>query len=223
MGRPPREKTEKTKQLSDRLKELVKEKNEEYQKKAGRTLTITEMASKMQMPQSCFSNFLNDMQTPGADSISKLATFFKVSADYLVGNSDIKSVNLEIQDICERTRLSEKSLNTLMEDPYAPILINALLESEEIESLSRSFRRLLVSIDNYYEDGKTYGFLDKPVAFPILEDEKDGEQILLRDKMEEQGLDAIKFVEYLCRDTFSRFTSSIVGQRSEKENGKESR
>ncbi len=210
MARPRRESSEKTALLSERLKKLKEEKQKDFQMRNSRILTDTEMAAELQIAQSSFSNFIHDVQTPGADSISKLALYFDVSADYLVGNSTVRSRDLEVQDICKKTKLTENALKVLQTNAYAPILINSILESKELNDLSRSFKRLLVSAGIYMEDGIQYGYLEKPTSFPILADEEDEDNITLREKMEEQNMDMVKFCEYLVRDTFDVFTESIV-------------
>ena len=44
----------------------------------------------------------------------------------------------------------------------------------------------------------------------MLVDEADSEKDILQEKMKESNMDVIKFCEYLMRDTFDKFTASIV-------------
>ncbi|HHT7814565.1 TPA: helix-turn-helix domain-containing protein [Streptococcus suis] len=67
--------------LPQRLKELRTE--------AG--LTQKEIAEKIHVGQNSYSNWENGNRKPTAEITSKLADFFKVPIDYLLGNSEIRN------------------------------------------------------------------------------------------------------------------------------------
>lgn len=67
--------------LPQRLKELRTE--------AG--LTQKEIAEKIHVGQNSYSNWENGNRKPTAEITSKLADFFKVPIDYLLGKSDIRN------------------------------------------------------------------------------------------------------------------------------------
>ena len=203
MGRPAREKNEITALMAKRLNILNEEKKRILEKEKGRRVSSTEIAS--------YSEYLRDMQTPSLETINKLANYFHVTVDYLLGSSNVRNPDLYFQAL-DKTKLSDNAIQTLLDYPEALPFINSLLESKELHDLSRSFRRLMIALGKYYEDGKLYDYLEKPTSFPILDDEEDGEKILLREVMEEQNMDTVKFCEYLLRDTFDMFTASIVKQ-----------
>lgn len=54
---------------------------------------------------------------PDIVSLGKIADYFKVSADYLLGRSDIKSIDPlhEIETVCNVTKLSENAVKELIE------------------------------------------------------------------------------------------------------------
>lgn len=61
------------------------------------------------------------------------ADFFGVSSDYLLGLSDVRSPDLDTRSICQKTGLTEKSLETLQTmtfQKHYDMGINALLSSE---------------------------------------------------------------------------------------------
>jgi transcriptional regulator with XRE-family HTH domain len=59
------------------------------------------------------SNWCNDLKTPTIDALAKIASYFKVSADYLLGLSQAQTTNIELKAICEYTGLSEDALESL--------------------------------------------------------------------------------------------------------------
>ncbi|WP_368664498.1 helix-turn-helix domain-containing protein [Streptococcus gallolyticus] len=69
--------------LPQRLKELRKETG----------LTQKEIANQIHVGQNSYSNWENGNRKPTAEITSKLAEFFNVSIDYLLGKTDIKERN----------------------------------------------------------------------------------------------------------------------------------
>lgn len=75
---------------------------------------------------------------PNAENIKKLAEYFGVSSDYLLGLSDVPTTDTTIQAICNRTGLSDDFVSWLSSHKdYAP----------QIEKLSR------LMIDNGFIGG----------------------------------------------------------------------
>ncbi|MBF0819902.1 helix-turn-helix transcriptional regulator [Streptococcus danieliae] len=68
--------------LPQRLKELRTE--------AG--LTQKEIADKLKIGQNSYSNWEKGIRTPIFPTLEKLAEFFNVPTDYLLGNSNIRLV-----------------------------------------------------------------------------------------------------------------------------------
>ncbi len=66
--------------LKDRLKEL----------RADRNLLQKDIASLLNITSSAYGYYEQGKRVPDSDTVKILATFFNVSLDYLLGNSDIK-------------------------------------------------------------------------------------------------------------------------------------
>ena len=56
-------------------------------------LSQVEFAKIMNVTKQCVSNWENDNVVPSIDMLSKLADYFRVSTDYLLGRDDDKIIN----------------------------------------------------------------------------------------------------------------------------------
>lgn len=81
--------------------------------------------------------------------------FFNCSSDYILGLSEVKSVNPTVRGICEATGLSETVVNQLMrtnkgDDSYINEMWNALLESSLFEELPHQWNRYAEQLIELY-------------------------------------------------------------------------
>lgn len=72
------------------------------------------LAAKTKISETNISNNRNATTTIKLPALAKIARELGVSVDYLSGNSDIESINLDVQDICKKTGLSSKAVETLL-------------------------------------------------------------------------------------------------------------
>lgn len=89
--------------FKDRLKELIEE--SEFNQR--------EVAGKIGISKQTISFYVNGKRLPDIDNTYKLCKFFHVSADYLLGLSDVKSFDLDIKAISEKTGLSERAIKEI--------------------------------------------------------------------------------------------------------------
>jgi transcriptional regulator with XRE-family HTH domain len=87
----------------NRLRELRTEKN----------LSLRELAEKLELSYSSVGKYERDEAQPSFDILFKLADFFDVSIDYLIGYTDIRTKELTIQNISKQTGLSENAVREL--------------------------------------------------------------------------------------------------------------
>lgn len=87
----------------NRLRELRTEKN----------LSLRELAEKLELSYSSIGKYERDEAQPSFDILFKLADFFDVSIDYLIGYTDIRTKELTIQNISKQTGLSENAVREL--------------------------------------------------------------------------------------------------------------
>ncbi|WP_373757232.1 helix-turn-helix domain-containing protein [Streptococcus ferus] len=91
-------------------------------------LTQKEIAEKFKIKQPNYQQWESGKRKPSSDTLEKFATFFNVSTDYLLGNTDIKNPNTEIdkEDLKESLR---HSLGYTGEPPT----------EEEVENMANAF------------------------------------------------------------------------------------
>lgn len=90
--------------LHERIKQLRKETG----------LNQKDFAASMDMEQSKYNKWENGKNAPDYDGICSLADRFEVSTDYLLGRTDVKSPDIDIQAICNKTGLSEGAIHKLV-------------------------------------------------------------------------------------------------------------
>lgn len=109
--------------LPQRLKELRTE--------AG--LTQKEIAEQIDVGQNSYSNWENGNRKPTAEITSKLANFFNVSADYLLGKTDLKkSDEIDLSDFELLYRKTSTSLSDEEKVQLESDLKDFLLERERL-------------------------------------------------------------------------------------------
>lgn len=81
-------------------------------------------------------SFYEQMQrVPDIEILKNICKHFGVSSDYLLGLSDVKSVDPELQAVCEYTGLSENSAKLLHDYKIDIDILNFMLENYEIGGL----------------------------------------------------------------------------------------
>lgn len=134
--------------FAKRLGELIKEHN----------LVHEDIAQAIGVTRQGVGKWVKGESVPDVLTVAKLAKFLGVSVDYLAGNSNIKSADVNIQAICEYTGLSEKCVKSIRGYLITPI--NAVLNNpsyedpapiiEDLKSRNKAFSDLLLS-DNFYQ------------------------------------------------------------------------
>lgn len=101
-------KNERTFALSQRLQELIEKKQDE-----DITLSQTQQAKQMNIPHQNFAKYVNNEAECSISTVCKMARYYGLTTDYLLGLTDIKTSDTKIKDICEYTGLSEEAIRQL--------------------------------------------------------------------------------------------------------------
>jgi Predicted transcriptional regulators len=86
-----------------RLRELMEE----------RAVTQKKLADAIGMRPQTVSLYTTGQRAPDVNTLRKMADFFNVSADYLLGRTDVKKPEVTIRAICEYTGLSAEAVAKL--------------------------------------------------------------------------------------------------------------
>ena len=75
--------------------------------------TKKEVADALGMPYNTYSNYESNLREPNSAVLIKIADFYNVSTDYLIGLSNIKSVDTDMQTACKYTGLSDEAMKNI--------------------------------------------------------------------------------------------------------------
>lgn len=108
--------------------------------------TQGELAAACNVARQSVAQWKDGNTKPDIYYLGKIADFFNVSTDYLLGRSDTKSADTDIKMICEYTGLDEeviKQVNELKKlNPDVNQFINNIVLDYRIEELASSVREL---------------------------------------------------------------------------------
>ena len=96
-------------------------------------ISQVEFASAMGVTKQCVSNWENDNVLPSVEMLLRIADYFRVSTDYLLGRSEAVTMSIEgltpaqsthlrqiAQDMCEANRLYSELLSRMRAGKPAP-------------------------------------------------------------------------------------------------------
>lgn len=74
---------------------------------------VKDLVDHLGISHQAISRLMTKQNLPSFETIAGMARFFNVSADYLLGLSDVTTVDTELQAVCEYTGLSEAVVKAL--------------------------------------------------------------------------------------------------------------
>lgn len=162
--------------------------------------TQRELARAIGMRPQTVSLYATGQSNPDIDGLKKIAEFFDVSADWLLGLSDKRSSDIDIRKIADILGLSDLAVQTLQGmaapdnlggDPEVLFALNAMLEAMGSRDEPGEF--ILVDITNY--------LIFKPIA-------------------DEKFTDKLENISNVPRETLSRITNEALKAELLQEIGK---
>ena len=132
-----------------------------------------ELAEKLFVKRQTVSLYLTGQSVPDAIQIRRIAQFFNVSADWLLGLSDVRVQDANTQLICKATGLSADVVDLIskvFENNFISFgvhdLINGIVESDYFPTLLK-----------YYAEALTVSFLNTQYLESDGDNEDDGDKI----------------------------------------------
>lgn len=80
---------------------------------ASHNVKQKELAAVLSVSDNVISYFTKGTRQPNIEQLIKLADFFDVSTDYLLGRTEVQSTDADIKAVCEYTGLDEMAIYTL--------------------------------------------------------------------------------------------------------------
>ena len=232
-----------------KLGKLYKELRQTVKDETGDTISIKALADKIQLASSRISELENNKREMSLTELKAYHKFFNVSFEYLLGETDTKTTNEDVQIACETTGLSEEAIkvirtyrecekNTLSELISFNYCDRNIPDKISFENMKLNFSFVLATIDEYY---KTYiKSLKKCAAYKIgdgnylVDSNCDiGERMKIEKKADELGLAVIDlnskadFDMELLKNCLGSIVSSIgifkyvKGREQDADNNKE--
>ena len=116
--------------LKNRLEELI-----EARQDTDYHYNLVKQCEQMDINYQTFQKYLKGTSQCSAENLVKIANYYKVSVDYLLGLTDISTTNKDLRFVCDYTGLSEKAVTTLKaynESVIYKYIINWLIEQKTV-------------------------------------------------------------------------------------------
>lgn len=113
---------------------------------AQKGTTITALSKTLGISRQAVSQYTDGTGQPNVDKLTMIADYFGVSADYLLGLSDIPTRNETIQGIHKETGLWEEAISSLMvnhhvSDSETVDFVSFLITNGQIPDLVKAIKR----------------------------------------------------------------------------------
>lgn len=95
--------------LKEKLEKLIELKQDEDYKN-----TIPVQAKQIKIPEQTFRKYINGISDCSISNLTKIAKYYNVSTDYLLGLAQEPTADKDLNAVCEYTGLTEKAILTLV-------------------------------------------------------------------------------------------------------------
>lgn len=88
-----------------------------------------ELSAALNIDRGTIAKYETQKRIPSFEHLTAFSEYFNVSTDYLLGLTDNKTTDIEIQSICNKTGLSEKSIDVITElNEYDIMIMSKIIE-----------------------------------------------------------------------------------------------
>jgi DNA-binding XRE family transcriptional regulator len=122
-----------------RLRQLMDTPPKTTQETLAKALNITRQA---------VGNYKSGQSSPDFNTLVKIAKYFNVSTDWLLGISEVQSQNTDLKAVCEYTMLSEAAIEKLLAIKDYPLSLTDIdIAKEKVETFFYEFSKFIESTD----------------------------------------------------------------------------
>ena len=114
-------------------------------------LSLEQMAEKLKVTAQSLSLYERAQRTIHIDLLSEISKQFNVSADYLIGLSDVPSLDTNIQAVCEYTGLSEKAIKMIKQNTEIGEVVLSFSRLEITETNNNFVLNTLLENNDFWE------------------------------------------------------------------------
>lgn len=103
------------------------------QLRTDKGLSLQKIAQDLDVTAQSLSLYEKGQRTINIDLLKRIAEYFGVSSDYLIGLSDVAATNTELKAACDYTGLSEKAVTEIVKnknDPLFFMFLNYVLSTQ---------------------------------------------------------------------------------------------
>ena len=91
---------------------------------------VSKMAEYLNCTPQAINQYKQGTAVPQVEKLIKIASYFNVSTDYLLGLSNVKSTDTELKGVCEYTNLTEKAVKLLNRcDKNKVVVLSKMIEN----------------------------------------------------------------------------------------------
>lgn len=114
-------------------------------------LSILEFAEKCDISRQSMQYYLQGKRMPDSSGLLKICQACSVSADWLLGLSDVRQPSSDMRAVCEYTGLSEEAVTKIrcpeVDNPFGKTL-SRIIEAEEFANLITTYKIYLELVSN---------------------------------------------------------------------------
>ncbi|MCH5300947.1 MAG: helix-turn-helix transcriptional regulator [Ruminococcus sp.] len=166
---------------------------------------------KVKISRASLEYYEKGKRKPDIEILAKLADFYGVSTDYLLGLSDVPTTDKDLQFVCDYTELHCDVLDNLTHNPTCVNILNYLLADENI----LNFAILCVQIEAYKRKNiNLVEFIDNAIKNDINTPSKSNYTFEKYHTL----VDSCDLTEYQIKKQFDIIVNSLCKDEKEKAN-----
>ena len=127
------------------IKNVISERLKGLQEKRG--ISNVELSIATDINKASISQYRSGSREPDAEALVKIANYFNVSVDYLLGVNDIETANITEQEICEKMNLTQASFEVWQKWMLENKEMCELYETTNFDSFIKKFNALFTQSD----------------------------------------------------------------------------